>query len=62
MEYLTVKETGENWDVTTRMVNYYYFARCIKGTVKKGSLRLLLVHASKRIDERRKVLDEGEKK
>lgn len=41
MEYLTVKEAGEKWGVTARMVNYYCSDRRIPGAVKKGNLWLV---------------------
>ena len=38
MEYLTVKEMAEKWDITARMVNYYCSDGRIKGAIKKGNL------------------------
>lgn len=53
MEYLTVKEAGEKWGLTGRMVNYYCTAGRIKGAVKKGNLWLVPESAEKPIDGRR---------
>jgi len=54
MEYLTVKEAGEKWGVTARMVNYYCSAGRIKGAVKKGNLWLIPADTEKPIDGRYK--------
>lgn len=54
MEYLTVKEAGEKWGVTVRMVNYYCSAGRIKGAIKKGNLWLVPTDAEKLVDGRRK--------
>ena len=53
MEYLTVKEAGEKWGLTGRMVNYYCSSGRIKGAVKKGNLWLVPESAEKPIDGRR---------
>jgi hypothetical protein len=47
MEYLTVREAGEKWGVTARMVNYYCSAGRIKGAIKKGNLWLVPADAEK---------------
>lgn len=52
MEYLTVKEAGEKWGLTGRMVNYYCTAGRIKGAVKKGNLWLVPESAEKPVDGR----------
>jgi len=54
MEYLTVKEAGEKWGITGRMVNYYCTSGRIKGAVKKGNLWLIPKDAEKPEDGRRK--------
>lgn len=54
MEYLTVKEAGEKWGITGRMVNYYCASGRIKGAVKKGNLWLIPKDAEKPEDWRRK--------
>lgn len=53
MEYLTVKEAGERWNLTARMVNYYCSAGRIDGAVKKGNLWLIPSHAKKPLDMRK---------
>ena len=54
MEYWTVKEAGEKWGITARMVNYYCSAGRIKGAVKKGNLWLVPSNIKKPRDERKK--------
>ena len=54
MEYWTVREAGEKWGITARMVNYYCSARRIKGAVKKGNLWLVPSNIKKPRDERKK--------
>ena len=54
MEYSTVKEAGEKWGVTGRMVTHYCVAGRIKGAVKKGNLWLVPVEADKPVDGRSK--------
>ncbi len=54
MEYLTVKEMGEKWGVTSRMVNVYCSTGRIPGAIKKGNLWLVPEEAIKPIDQRRK--------
>jgi len=60
MEYLTVKEAGEKWGVTARMVNYYCSAGRIEGAIKKGNLWLVPADAEKPIDGRYKVKQQKE--
>jgi hypothetical protein len=52
MEYLTVKETGEKWGITSRMVTVYCNKRRIDGAIKKGNLWLVPNDAIKPIDNR----------
>ena len=54
MEYLTVKEIGERWGVTARMINYYCSTGRISGAIKKGNLWLVPKDAKKPIDGRTK--------
>lgn len=58
MEYLTVKEAGEKWGITGRMVTHYCVAGRIPGAIKKGNLWLVPDDAEKPIDGRTK---EGKK-
>jgi len=64
MEYLTVKEAGEKWGITARMVNYYCSAGRIEGAIKKGNLWLVPVGAEKPIDGRKKerLLNEAKRR
>jgi len=52
MDYLTVKEAGEKWDISGRMVTYYCEAGRIKGAEKKGNLWLIPTDAEKPLDIR----------
>ena len=54
MEYLTVKEAGQKWGLTGRMVNYYCSTGRIKGSLKKGNLWLIPSNAEKPVDGRAK--------
>lgn len=54
MEYLTVKEMGTKWGITSRMVNVYCSQGRIPGAVKKGNLWLVPEDAKKPEDQRKK--------
>lgn len=54
MDYLTVKEAGEKWSISGRMVTYYCEAGRIDGAVKKGNLWLVPANAVKPADGRYK--------
>ena len=54
MEYLTVKEAGEKWGITARMVTYYCVDGRINGAEKKGNLWLVPIDAGKPLDSRYK--------
>lgn len=54
MEYLTVKEAGEKWAITGRMVTHYCVAGRIKGAIKKGNLWLVPADEEKPVDRRYK--------
>lgn len=60
MEYLTVKEAGEKWGLTARMVNYYCSAGRIDRAVKKGNLWLVPRDACKPPDMRRQPVQRSE--
>jgi len=62
MEYLTVKEAGEKWGITARMVNYYCSYGRIKGAIKKGNLWLVPTSAEKPTDGRCKDNRKGGEK
>jgi len=55
MDYLTVKEAGEKWSISGRMVTYYCVGGRIKGAVKKGNLWLVPTNAKKPVDKRYKT-------
>lgn len=54
MELLTVKEAGEKWGITARMVTIYCVDGRIPGAFKKGNLWLIPGDADKPVDRRRK--------
>lgn len=54
MEYLTVKEMGDKWGISSRMVNVYCSKGRIPGAIKKGNLWLIPFDAVKPKDKRRK--------
>jgi len=54
MEYLTVKEAGEKWGITSRMVTVYCSKGRIPSAVKKGNLWLIPQDVEKPVDLRKK--------
>lgn len=54
MDYMTLKEAGEKWGISARMINYYCFAGRIPGAVKMGTVWLIPKEAGKPIDGRTK--------
>lgn len=50
MDYLTVKEAGAKWGITSRMVNYYCTTERIAGALKKGNLWLIPINTDKPVD------------
>ncbi len=52
IEYLTVKEAGERWNVSGRMVTIYCNNGKIDGAIKKGNLWLVPINAEKPLDGR----------
>ncbi len=54
MDYLTVKEAGEKWGISSRMVTIYCNGKRIPGAIKKGNLWLVPENAEKPKDLRKK--------
>ena len=54
MDYMTLKEASEKWNISPRMINYYCSAGRIPGAEKKGTVWLIPKDAEKPIDGRRK--------
>ena len=54
MDYMTLKEASEKWDVTPRRVNYYCTAGRIPGAVKMATIWLIPKDAEKPMDMRTK--------
>lgn len=52
IEYLTVKEAGEKWGISGRMVTIYCNTDKIDGAIKKGNLWLVPINAEKPLDGR----------
>jgi len=60
MDYLTIKEAGEKWGISGRMVTYYCVARRIPGVIRKGNMWLVPADAEKPKDGRiKKSLFDG---
>ncbi len=54
MDYMTLKEASEKWNISPRMINYYCSGGRIPGAEKKGTVWLIPTDAEKPIDGRRK--------
>ena len=54
MDYMTLKETAEKWNVTPRQVNYLCSAGRIPGAVKLARVWLVPKNADKPVDGRTK--------
>lgn len=54
MEYLTVREISEKWEMSIRMVNYYLNTGRVEGAVRKTSEWLIPRTAKKPVDRRKK--------
>ena len=54
MDYMTLKEAAEKWDVTPRRVNYYCASERIHGAVKMAGVWLIPKTAEKPVDGRTK--------
>lgn len=61
MDYMTLKEAGQKWNVTPRQVNYLCSGGRIPGAVKMAGVWLLPKAADKLADKRRKQNKGGEK-
>lgn len=61
LNYMTVKEVGEKWGISSRMVTLYCAAGWIKGTEKVGNMWLLPKDAEKPEDGRYKRVIKNEK-
>lgn len=54
VDYMTVKEASEKWDISTRMISYYCTEGCITNSVKMVGVWLVPKGAEKLIDQRYK--------
>ena len=54
MDYMTLKEAGQKWNVTPRQVNYLFSGGRIPGAVKMAGVWLIPKNAEKPIDGRTK--------
>ena len=52
IDFLTVKEVGEKWNVSGRMVTIYCKDGRIEGAIKKGNLLFVPIDAKKPADGR----------
>lgn len=62
MDYMTLKEASEKWDVSTRQINYYCVEGRILGAVKMAGVWLVPKDAKKPADKRRKSGDDYEQR
>lgn len=54
MDYMMLKQAGEKWGISPRMINYYCSAGRIAGAEKMGTVWLIPRDAEKPIDGRLK--------
>ena len=54
MDYMTLKEASQKWNVTPRQINYLCAAGRITGAVKMATIWLIPQNAEKPIDGRTK--------
>ena len=59
MDYCTVKEIAEKWEITSRMVSIYCKENRIPGAFKLGNMWLIPQEAERPIDQR---VNNGKKK
>lgn len=52
MDYMTLKEASEKWDVTPSQINYLYAGGRIPGAVKMATIWLIPKDAEKPADHR----------
>lgn len=54
MDYMTLREASEKWDVSSRQVNYYCVEGCISGALKMAGVWLIPKETDKPSDRRYK--------
>ena len=54
MDYITLKEASQKWNVTPRQINYLCTSGRIPGAVKMATIWLIPKNAEKPVDRRRK--------
>lgn len=54
MDYMTLKQAGEKWGISPRMINYYCSAGRSEGAEKMGTVWLIPKDAEKPVDGRLK--------
>ena len=59
MDYMTLKEASEKWDVSSRQVNHYCVEGRIPGAVKMAGVWLLPKEANKPTDRSRQQAAQG---
>lgn len=60
MDLLTVREAGQKWGITARMVTVHCVNGRINGAFKKGNLWLIPADAERPEDRRKKIRGEHE--
>ena len=53
MDYITLKEASEKWNISARMINYYCSKGRIPGAVKMASVWLIPKDTQKPTDRRK---------
>ncbi len=54
MDYITLKEASEKWEISARQINYYCAGGRIPGAVKMATIWLIPKDAEKPVDMRTK--------
>lgn len=55
MDFMTLKEASEKWEVTPRRINYYCTAGRIPGAMKIATIWLITKDTGKPVDKRYKI-------
>lgn len=56
MDYMTLREAGKKWSISSRQINYYCSAGRIPGAEKIGRVWLIPKDAEKPKDKRRREI------
>ena len=53
MDYMTIKEASDKWEISGRMVTYYCVDGRIPGVIRKGNMWLIPADVKKPDDKRK---------